>query len=337
MSSEASFSQKKNAKTVKQKIFSVLRTFFVSIGILMLIGGILHSTYFKNQYDRIEPYGQRVDVQDSQMHVYSMGQGDTTVVLLPGMGVALPSAEFGPLMRTLSKTYTAVCVEYFGVGFSGLTANPRTVENYVEETRAALAATGFEAPYVLMGHSISSVYCEFYAARYPDEVTAVISLDGTSTANYADMPAFVKSLLGVAKFQQAIGATSIIGALATQRDYLLDAGYTEKEINDMVTFAGFTMNDNSLKQIANSAEFIQDTLVLPYPASVPYFKVISKTTYETPNSQMKMTPQEYQSLHLARIGPQARYEILEGNHFIYVNNEERIAAIVGVVLEGQQP
>lgn len=40
--------------------------------------------------------------------------------------------------RKLSEKYTVVCVGYFGVGFSSETAKPRTCENYVEETRAAL-------------------------------------------------------------------------------------------------------------------------------------------------------------------------------------------------------
>ena len=34
----------------------------------------------------------------------------------------------------------------------------------------------------------------------------------------------------------------------------------------------------------------------------------------------------------ARIGDQAKYEILEGNHFIYLNNAMRIARIVDKVL-----
>ena len=60
--------------------------------------------------------------------------------------------------------------------------------------------------------------------------------------------------------------------------------------------------------------------------------VISKITYEKPNRQIKTTPQEYQHQHLARIGDQAKYEIIEGNHFIYLNNAKRIAEIVDEVL-----
>lgn len=65
-----------------------------------------------------------------------------------------------------------------------------------------------------MPHSISSIYGEYYAAKYPDEVEAVISLDGTSSAYLGgEMPAFVKPLLQVAKFQQGIGVTSLLAPL----------------------------------------------------------------------------------------------------------------------------
>jgi pimeloyl-ACP methyl ester carboxylesterase len=311
----------------------ILKVIVVVILILMVIGAILHNTYLKGKLAAIKPYGQLVAVDDGQMHIYSMGNGEKTIVLLPGMGVSLPSAEFSPLMRKLSGRYTVVCVEYFGAGFSSVTLNPRTCENYVEETRAALSCAGFKAPYVLMPHSISSIYSEYYAAKYPEEVEAVISLDGTSTAFYGgEMPAFIKSLLSIAKFQQAIGTTSVLAHLTTNKRYLLSNGYTEKEIKDMITFAGFSVNDTVLNQMANVPAFVKQTMDLTFPKFIPYFKVISRKTYETPNKQIKMTPQEYQHKHLERIGEHAKYEILEGNHFIYANNSERISEIADSLL-----
>jgi len=315
------------------KIMIVLGIIVAVIAVCMLIGAILHSTYFKEKLEQIEPYGQLVDVDDGQMHVHSMGNGEKTIVLLPGMGVSLPSAEFAPLMRKLSEKYTVVCVEYFGVGFSSKTAKLRTCENYVEETRIALDKAGFKAPYVLMPHSISSIYGEYYAAKYPEEVEAVISLDGTSSAYCGnEMPSFIKSLLQVAKFQQGIGFTSLLALLTVNKANLILNGYTQKEISNMITFAGFSINSNFLEQMGNTSDFIKQTMNLPFPESVPYFKVISKRTYETPNKQLKMTPQEYQHKHLERIGENAKYEILDGNHFIYLNNVDRIAEITDDLL-----
>mgnify|MGYP000949849791 FL=1 len=314
----------------------ILGILIAVIALFTVTGAILHATYFKTKYEKISPYGQMVDVNDGQMHVYSMGSGEKTIVLLPGSGVALPSADFGPLMRKLSEKYTVVTVEYFGVGFSSTTQTPRSSENYVEEIRTALTKAGFTPPYVLMPHSISSVISEYFAEKYPTEVEAILSLDGTSSAYYEPMPASIKSLLSVAKYQQAVGSTSIMAVITTNKKMLLGYGYTEKEINDMIVFAGFTMNDTALDEIGNTSEFIKQTMELPYPASVPYFKVISKQTYTMANPQLKkagLTPQQYQTDHLARIGEQARYEILEGSHFIYMNNVDRIEEIADEFLK----
>jgi len=326
---------------MKQKIKKgkkIIRVFGITaavIAVFMVIGALLHSIYFRGKYERIEPYGQLVDVDDGQMHIFPMGSGEKTILLLPGMGVPLPSAEFAPLMRKLSEKYTVVCVEYFGTGFSSETSKPRTCQNYVEETKTALHQAGFKPPYVLMPHSISGVYSEYYAAKYPEEVEAVISLDGTSSVYYGEMPAIVKLLLPISGFQQAIGTTSLVTPLSVNKKNLLSNGYTEKEINDMIIFAGFSINDTVLEQISNSCEFIKQTMNLPFPETIPYFKIISKQTYETPNKQLEkieITPRDYQHQHLARIGKHARYEILDGTHFIYINNADRIAEITDDLL-----
>lgn len=44
-----------------------------------------------------------------------------------------------------------------------------------------------------------------------------------------------------------------------------------------------------------------------------------------------MTPQENHK-HLERIGGHAKYEILDGTHFIYINNVNRIAEITDDLL-----
>ncbi|VDN47119.1 Alpha/beta hydrolase [Petrocella atlantisensis] len=316
-----------------KKVMMVLGIMLAVITVGMLIGTVLHATYFENKKEEIEPYGQMVDVYDGKMHVYKMGSGKETIILLPGIGIGLPSADFGPLMRRLSEKHTVVCIEYFGVGFSSQTQRARTSENYVNEIRTALQSAGVEAPYILMAHSISSIFSEYYASKYPDEVQAIISLDGTSSAYIgADMPDFVKSILGVAKFQQAIGFTSVVAPIATNKDNLLSIGYTEKEISDLVYYAGFSMNDNALDQIKNTTDYIKDVNKLTYPENVPYFKIISRKTYETKNSQIKITPQEYQTQHLARIGEQAKYVILDGTHFIYLHNVDHISEITDAFL-----
>lgn len=319
-------------KRKKNRFKRFLKGFFLVVVLVLIITTILHATYFSKQKEKVQPYGELVPVFDGTMHLRTMGQGKETIVLLPGMGIALPSADYGPLMRSLAEHYTVVALEYFGVGFSSQTKRERTSANYVEEIRTALKTAGFTAPYVLMAHSISSLYSEYYASLYPTEVRAVISLDGTSSEYYDKTPWFVSALLPIAKLQQTLGATSLLGPLVTNRKNALGLGYTEEELDHMLLFAGFSVNDTLLEQIGHGNEYVFETKALAYPSEVPYFKVISKQTYETPNKQLRITPQEYQMEHLARIGPEAKYEVLEGTHFIYQTNVDRITQIVGEVL-----
>ena len=143
------------------------------------------------------------------------------------MGIALPSADFGPLQRELAARHRVVVVEYFGTGFSGGTDRPRTSANYVEEIRAALSAAGYEPPYVLMPHSISGVYAEHYAATYPDEVEAIVSLDGTPTVHYEPLPPVMRFALSLGEFQPAAGTTTVLARLTVNRKKLRAAGYTD--------------------------------------------------------------------------------------------------------------
>lgn len=337
MNAQSQIKQSRPFVKLGKKILKIFGIIIAVTAVSSLIGAVLHATYFEAKYAQVKPYGQLVAVDDGQMHVYSLGNGEKTIVLLPGLGVPLPSVDFGPLMRKLSEKYTVVCVEYFGVGFSTETSKPRTTENYVEETRTALRQAGYPPPYVFMPHSISGIYVEYYAAKYPAEVEAVISLDGTPTQYYEELPAVIKSAFQMLKFQQAIGATSLLGIITTNKQRLLSMGYSEKEINDAIAMAGFSMNATLVEQMSNSAEFIKQTMDLPFPESVPYFKVIARDTYEKPNNQLPTTPQEFQHKHLERIGKHAKYVILDGSHFIYLNNVDRIAEITDeFLLESDQ-
>lgn len=300
----------------------------IAIAVMSLIGFLLQRTYFKNKYESIKPYGKIVDIDGGQIHLYSMGNGEKTIVLLPGMGVPLPSADFGPLMRKLSEGYKVVCIEYFGVGFSSETFKERTCENYVREIREALKVGGFNGPYILMPHSISSIYSEYYASKYPSEVEMIISLDGTPTNYYQEIPKFYKHLLNIARGQQSIGLSSLLAKLVLNKKKLIELGYTEKEADDMIVFAGFNLTKTVLNQMENSMTFVKDTMELEFPKYVPYFKVISKKTYETQIKQAKITSQQCQHDHLKRIGEHAKYEILDGDHFIYKNNTDKILKIV---------
>lgn len=286
----------------------------VILGIIVgfnIIGLAANKVFFVNELEAVSPYGKLVEINGQKMHVYSMGDGERTIVLLPGFGVSLPSADFGPLMRELAKEYTVVCIEYFGIGFSDQTDTPRTNKNYTEEIRTALSLTGFKAPYILMPHSASGVYSEYYAAKYPDEVSAIVMLDTTSTAQTEgkNPPKFLYRL---GKWQQACGLTRIANILVAPSQKA-ENGYTEKEIRDYKLFTNHVLNDTIIDQSYRLLDNIYEVNAIAFPQKTPVLKLISSQTQEKVGAA-------YQANHLNRLGVKAESKVINGSHFMYQTN-----------------
>ena len=53
-----------------------------------------------------------------------------------------------------------------------------TVDFVVEDYQKALQSAGIEKPYVLMSHSYAGVPASYWVSKYPDEIEAMIDLDG---------------------------------------------------------------------------------------------------------------------------------------------------------------
>lgn len=296
--------------------------FAIIIGAIVLINLIsllVNQAFFSHELDGISPYGELVDVNGQKMHVYSMGSGEKTIVLLPGFSVPLPCADFAPLMRELSAEYTVVCIEYFGIGFSDESDVPRTNANYTEEIRTALSSAGFKAPYILMPHSGSGIYSEYYAAKYPDEVSAIIMLDTTSSAEMAaDVPKFVYSL---GKAQQAIGLARYYSPLLVSSALSMNEknGYTKEEVGDYTKFMNHSYNDTVIDQLSRLNGNITEVRSLDFPSGVPVLKIVASAT-----AQGKRTGEEYQNTHIGRLGANAQWFTMDGTHFIYHGNAAAI-------------
>lgn len=297
-----------------------------------ILGLIINKTLFRNELDSMEPYGQLVEVNGSKMHVYSMGSGEKTIVLLPGFGVSLPSADFGPLMRKLSESYNVVTIEYFGIGFSDETDKPRTNENYMNEIRSALHQTGFNPPYILMPHSASGVYSEYYAIKHPEEVSSIIMLDTTSTAITGKNPGYMGVLYSIGKIQQATGFTRIVAGLVPDTK-LVENGYTEKEIADYKTFTFHVLNDTLINQSLLLIENINEVNSLEFPEDVPVLKIISKQSVEAMAKKDKDDGMGYQNKHLSVLGNKVAHTVVDSTHFVYQTHADEIVKMTNAFLD----
>ncbi|WP_420707441.1 alpha/beta fold hydrolase [Paenibacillus sp. 1001270B_150601_E10] len=150
----------------------------VAIGLFLVIVFIVNMISTQSEQAKIEPYGQLVSVDGKKMNVAIQGNGEETVVLLPGYGTAAPALDFKLLVDELSPYYKVVAIEPFGYGLSDDTEKERTTENIVREIHDALQQLQIDR-YILMGHSIAGLYGIDYVNQYPNEVRAFIGIDSS--------------------------------------------------------------------------------------------------------------------------------------------------------------
>jgi len=279
-----------------------------------------------NELRGLEPFGQMVEANGSMMHVHSIGDGEQTIVLLPGLGTALPSASFGPLMRELSDDFTVVAIEYFGVGFSDQVDTPRTNANYTQEIRSALLAAGFKPSYILMPHSASGVYAEYFATRHPDEVTALILLDTTPTNEIIgpDIPRFAADMQ---RITQPIGLMRPVNRIvnSTVQGFTEENGYTADEIGYIRRFTNHAANRTLTNQMVAHNDATREVMGMPFPADIPVLSII-------PTRPNPGVAEEHMIGHMTRFGETSRQITLEGNYMIYRGNSAAIREAVNAFL-----
>ncbi|MBP0973259.1 MAG: alpha/beta hydrolase [Oscillospiraceae bacterium] len=124
---------------------------------------------------------------DYSLNVQKTGNADGKhrIIVLSGAG---PCYRF--FMKDFAAQFQAdnevIFLSRPGYDGSDDTKEAMTVERVVESYRTALENAGVEKPYLLMPHSLGSLYASYWVSKYPDEIEAVANLDGTYPAPVAD-------------------------------------------------------------------------------------------------------------------------------------------------------
>ncbi len=150
------------------------------------------------------------------------GSGSPTVVLEAGMG--MDARSWGPVFPRLAAT-TRTCA-YSRANRAG--SDPRgrhTVAEAAADLRAALAAAGERAPFVLVGHSLGDVYVRVFAAARSGEVAGLVLLDPFAPDRFRRLVALAPPALAAA--WQADLDGDIAAVEATER---LDWPASEREL-----------------------------------------------------------------------------------------------------------
>ncbi len=138
-----------------------------------------HRSLVEKEKEKYPAPGIRVEVNDDgdNLHVYSEGEGDQTLVFMSGLGTSSPFYDFKALYDQLVDDHRIVVVERAGYGWSDITSSSRDIDTVLEETRTALSLAGENPPYILFPHSLSGMEAIYWANLYPEEIRTIIGLE----------------------------------------------------------------------------------------------------------------------------------------------------------------
>ncbi|WP_018758067.1 alpha/beta fold hydrolase [Paenibacillus terrigena] len=262
---------KPNEEVTKKRMRKPLRILLKTLGaIAAAIVFFLVIVFFVNVFamnseqGKIEPYGQHVSVDGKNMNVLIQGEGEETIVLLPGFGTATPALDFKLLIDQLSPFYKVVAIEPFGYGLSDETEKERTTENIVSEIHEALQQLNINR-YIFMGHSITGIYGIDYVNKYPNEVTAFVGIDSSVPTQPGMDVKFPLKKLELLKKSGLLRLMMNLGA-----DPYTGLAFDEKTVEQMKMISFKNMNnDTTLNEMDHISSNFKGAQGLTFPKDLP--------------------------------------------------------------------
>ena len=201
-------------KKVLKRIVKVMLGLLIALVVFLAGLYIFNKIMIQKEKPLVEdPLGQMVEVDGSEMCIYTEGEGEHTIVFMSGYGTPEPILDFKPLWSRLTDDYKIVVIEKFGYGFSDSVETERSFETILRQDRAALSKIGIEGPFILCPHSMSGIEAMLWEIEYPEEVEAIVGLDigyPNEYMEWGDEPDGA-SMMGSARLINNLGVYRLFG------------------------------------------------------------------------------------------------------------------------------
>ena len=172
---------------------------------------------------------------------------------------------------------------------------------------------GLKPPYVLMPYSCAGIYCEYYAAQYPNEIEALVLLDTSPTVE-----SFVENLLlgekeleslSVQPSKFVLGLNGILGPLLLllmgEKQEHIQAGYTKDEILEMSTTPNHM--GTLVVQMRALPDNLREVVALERKLELPVFLLSCGEMKEDTKYQKHLKG------HLEKLGAHAKHMFIDGS------------------------
>ena len=119
--------------------------------------------------------GRLIDVGDHRLHIWCIGQGSPTILMLAGGGS--PSVNSYDLQAQLATTSRVCSYDRAGLGWSDPPKQAMGLPRIVADLDKLLSRSGEKGPYLLVPESFGGMVALTMATRMPDQVAGIVAVD----------------------------------------------------------------------------------------------------------------------------------------------------------------
>ncbi|HEV7919626.1 MAG TPA: alpha/beta hydrolase [Thermoanaerobaculia bacterium] len=269
-----------------------------------------------------------VDVGGRKLHLECTGGGSPTVIFESGLGEGY--YVWSRVQPEVAKTHRACSYDRAGLGFSDPSPTARSIASLIDDLHLLLSKSGEQPPYVLVGHSLGGLLVRRYAARFPDEVTALVLVDSAHEEGESITPPELAAVQAARRAQRAEQLRSWHASGKFE-----EMGFPSTVTGDLLT----QLRRRSATAAWWDARFAENTLPdmrTPTPITVPTI-VITATRWPLPNGFPAPAWTRYTAARLdlqkelAARSPHGTQIVVDSGHEVPTEHPEVVIGAVGRV------
>jgi len=154
----------------------------LGLGVLTTIG-VSYQLWGEQHDARAYPMpGRLVDVGDHRLHLWCIGRGAPTVLMLSGSGT--PAIASSELQLRIARTSRVCSYDRAGLGWSDPPRRPMNLAATLADLDALLAKSGERGPFVLVPESFGGLIALAFTHRAPMRVAGIVAVDSTEPESW---------------------------------------------------------------------------------------------------------------------------------------------------------
>lgn len=216
---------------------------------LLIIGSIIEDIIIFRVTEKIIPPDTMMSAPKGNTYLFSKGNGESTVVFLPGIQVTSPYCDFYELQEEVSKFSKTAIYESYGYGFSDDSSKYTSLDEYINDLRFFLRKCDHNPPYIFVAHSTSSLQILHFSKLYPNEVAGILLEDPINPKYINKFKIPSKILLRTITFLKFTGIIRLLLLFPSIKKNVIGSGINDLSKLSKTLFLKNILNENILQEI----------------------------------------------------------------------------------------